>query len=54
MTALIDDLGGRAWAEQAAASHLAEALTHLHAADPEPSAAADLAALTGLVGKRER
>ncbi|PSL57257.1 geranylgeranyl diphosphate synthase type I [Saccharothrix carnea] len=54
MATLVDELGGRSWAEKAASHHLTEALAHLDAANPEADAAADLTALAGLVDRRTR
>jgi geranylgeranyl diphosphate synthase type I len=54
LATLVEEAGGRSWAEEAAAGHLRLALESLEAAAPEPSAAARLAALARLACHRDR
>jgi geranylgeranyl diphosphate synthase type I len=49
---LIDKAGGRVWAEAEAVRHRSEALDALAAAEPNPSAAAELHALAELITSR--
>lgn len=51
---LVDATGGQDWARQEAERQVSEALDCLHAADPAPQAAAELAALAGLITHRDR
>jgi geranylgeranyl diphosphate synthase type I len=51
---LIEKFGGRQATEQAAVEHLDAALTALHAADPAPLAAAELAELARFVVERQQ
>lgn len=51
---LIEQAGGRRWAEDAADRHLRTALTHLDAAGPSPNAATQLTALAHLITRRDR
>jgi geranylgeranyl diphosphate synthase type I len=51
---LVERSGGRAWARERTEAALDAALACLHAAAPEPAAAARLAAIARLVGDRDR
>lgn len=51
---LVDEAGGRSWAESEARLHIGLALQHLHAAEPEPAAAATLTSLARLITGRDR
>ncbi|RKN38130.1 polyprenyl synthetase family protein [Streptomyces hoynatensis] len=53
LTALVEEAGGRAWAERAAGEQLDLALACLEAARPARSAAAELAALARLAARRD-
>jgi geranylgeranyl diphosphate synthase type I len=50
---LIDLAGGRAWSRAQADHLLAEAMRHLHSADPTERAATELEALARLVTRRD-
>ncbi|WP_308378063.1 polyprenyl synthetase family protein [Streptomyces sp. ISL-98] len=49
----VEEAGGRAWAARQAARHREQALSHLTAARPAPTAAAELAALADFVTHRD-
>jgi geranylgeranyl diphosphate synthase type I len=51
---LVDATGGQDWARQEAERHVSEALDCLRTAAPDPGAAAELAALAGLITRRDR
>ncbi|GAA3750079.1 family 2 encapsulin nanocompartment cargo protein polyprenyl transferase [Salinactinospora qingdaonensis] len=50
---LVDNAGGRAWAQSQADELLAQALQHLQAAEPAPEPAAELTALAHLAVRRD-
>ena len=51
---LVAATGGQDWTRQEAERHMSEALTCLRAAAPDPGAGAELAALAGLITRRDR
>jgi geranylgeranyl diphosphate synthase, type I len=51
---LVGATGGREWAQREAELRVSEALACLHAAGPDPRAAADLAAVAGHITRRDR
>ena len=54
VAALVEQAGGRAWAQAEAERHIAHALDHLDDANPSPPAAEALATLAALVTQRNR